>query len=259
MLLIQAISTGVRPNRTGIIAIDDEIGLAAMDHDFHYGSLVPSVLLRCNIPDDMSGSFYCGDEEDGFGQIAVTLRDAIFDGSKIFDHQAQLLDTMKRMEVAPPVLVFQSDGGADRSIKRAQTKLSLVALFKKLDLDQLVVLRCAPNGSAYDKIERAMSPFNAALSHTATKRAPMPDWAERDIKNCTSMSDVREKAEKLRDVQAAARSRVMELQQLEADRATRLALEDSFNSLIVSFQYTAVMGDANNHYEFAWGKGRGFE
>ena len=105
-----------------------------MDHDFYYGSLVPSVLLRCNIPDDMSRSFFCGDEEDGYGQIAVTLRDAIFDHSKIFNHQAQLIDTMKKMVVAPPVLVFQSKGGADRSIKRAQVKLSLVALFKKWDL-----------------------------------------------------------------------------------------------------------------------------
>ena len=55
-------STGVRPGstRTSIVAEGDEGRLAAMDHDFHYGSLVPSVLLRCNIPSDISGSFFVG-------------------------------------------------------------------------------------------------------------------------------------------------------------------------------------------------------
>ena len=72
--------------RTGLVYVDDEIGLAALDHDFHKGSIVPAVLLRCNIPSDMSGSFFFGDKVEGYGEIFVTLRDAIFDPSRVFDH-----------------------------------------------------------------------------------------------------------------------------------------------------------------------------
>ena len=62
----------------------------------------------------MSGSFFCGDEDEGYGQIFVTLRDAIFDPSKVFDHAAQIIDTMYQKNIIPPVLVFQSDAGVDQ-------------------------------------------------------------------------------------------------------------------------------------------------
>ena len=93
----------MRPNitRTGIIAVIDGIGFNTLDHDFHCGSLISSVLLRCNIPRDMSGSFFCGDEDEGYGQIFVTLRDAIFDPSKVFDRTAQLIDNMDQNNINP--------------------------------------------------------------------------------------------------------------------------------------------------------------
>ena len=104
--------------QTGIISVSDGIVFVALDHDFHCGSLVPSVLLCCNITRDMSGSFFCGDEDEGYGQIFVTLRDAIFDPSKVFDHTSQLIDTVDQNNIKPPVLVFRSDAVVDRSIKR---------------------------------------------------------------------------------------------------------------------------------------------
>ena len=88
-------------NHTGIIAVSDGIGFAVLDHDFHCGRLVPSLLLCCNIPRDMSGSFFCGDEDEGYGQIFVTLRDAIFDPSKVFDRTAQLIDNMDQNNINP--------------------------------------------------------------------------------------------------------------------------------------------------------------
>jgi len=135
----QAVSTGVRPTstRTSIVSQEDDIGLAAMDHDFHYGSIVPSVLLSCNIPSDIGGSFFCGDEETGTGQIFVTLRDAIFDPSKVFDHMAQMINTFGIANKNPSVLVLQTDGGPDRSLKRVQVRLALVATFKYLNLNQM--------------------------------------------------------------------------------------------------------------------------
>ena len=52
-----AISTGVWPNKKSIVAIGDEDRLQAMDHDFQYANIIPSVTLRCNIPGEISGSF----------------------------------------------------------------------------------------------------------------------------------------------------------------------------------------------------------
>ena len=49
----------------------------------------------------MTGSFFCGDEDEGYGQIFVTLRDAIFDPSKVFDRTAQLIDNMDQNNINP--------------------------------------------------------------------------------------------------------------------------------------------------------------
>ena len=107
-----AISTGVRANNKGIVAAGGTDGLKALDHDFHYANLVALVTLRSDIPANVSGSFFIGDE-GGRGQLFVTLCDATFDPSNVFDHCAQLIDTLKKKDLRPFVLVLQTDGGPD--------------------------------------------------------------------------------------------------------------------------------------------------
>ena len=53
----------VRSNNKGIVAIGNEEALSAMDHDFHDANIIASVTLRSNIPDEVSGSFFIGDDE----------------------------------------------------------------------------------------------------------------------------------------------------------------------------------------------------
>ena len=53
-----AISAGVRPNKKSIVAIGDDDRLQAMDHDFHYANIIPSVTLRCNIPGEISRDLF---------------------------------------------------------------------------------------------------------------------------------------------------------------------------------------------------------
>ena len=131
----------------------------------------------------------------------------------------QRLDVISRQELAPVVLVLQTDAGPDHSMKRMKTKLALIALFKKLDLDHLFILRGAPNGSAFNKIERAMSPLNIALSNTATKRAAMPGWAEDAVKNCGSMDDIRKRNEVMKELQRRAAARVAQLDEKQRNKA----------------------------------------
>ena len=53
------------------------------------------------------------------------------------------------------------------------------------------MIRCAPNGYAYDKNEGAMSILNSGLVDVATKINPVDEWAEKAMKNCSSMVDLR--------------------------------------------------------------------
>ena len=227
-----AVSTGVRQygTRTGLVYVDGEIGLAALDHDFHKGSIVTAVLLQCNIPSDMSGFFFCGDEFEGYGEIFVTLRDAIYDPSRVFDQAAHLIDITQMKELNPSVFVFQADGGTDRSIKRLQTKLLWVAVFKRMDFDHLLALWSAPNGSAHDRVERAMSPLGFALMNVATKRKPMAEWAEKYVKYCGSMSKVRAVRDKNVKVQEADISGIVELKKQDEQHAVSSILKDLFNN-----------------------------
>ena len=67
-----------------------------------------------------------------------------------------------------------------------------MATFKELDLDHFVIIQCAPNGSARNKVGRSMSVLNLSLAHVALKRGKMADWAEAEVKNCTTMKSVRD-------------------------------------------------------------------
>ena len=107
-----------------------------MYHDFHYANIIPSVTLRCNIPSEISGSFFIGDDGTGFGQIFVTLQDAVFNPSTITDHCAQLVETLWKKGLHPPVLVLQTDGGPYHLLKRVDVQLALMGMSIELDLDQ---------------------------------------------------------------------------------------------------------------------------
>ena len=189
--------------------------LRAMDHDFHCSNGIAAVTLRCNIPKDVTGSFFIGANEDGYGQIFVTLRDATFDPShsQVFDHCAQLIDCLRRKGLNPTVLVLQTDGGPDHSLKRAATKLACIAMFKELDIDHLAVLRGAPNGSARNKVERSMSVLNLGLAHTAIRRGDMPEWAEKVMKGVSSMQAVRDAASKHEEKRKKAVAALPQLEQ----------------------------------------------
>eukprot|EP00984_Skeletonema_dohrnii_P019673 scaffold9466_cov85-Skeletonema_dohrnii-CCMP3373.AAC.1 len=189
------VSTGVRANNKGIVPANAN-NLKALDHDFCLGKGIASVTLFSNIPSSIAGSFFVGGEE-GEGQIFVTCRDAVFDGSEIFDHCAQLIDVVRSRGVTPTVLVLQTDGGPDHSLKRVAVKLALLALFRKLDIDRLIVLRCAPNGSAANFVERSMSVLNLPLAHASLKRAGVPEWARRLFSSCNSMKQLRDAAAKV--------------------------------------------------------------
>ena len=108
------VSIGVRANNRVIAPVGDNSLLQALDHNFHVGNITPSVTLRCNIPKEIFGSFLIRDDKDGYGQLFVTLRDSVFDPSEVFDHCAQLVDTLKTRGLKVTGLVLQTEGGRPR-------------------------------------------------------------------------------------------------------------------------------------------------
>lgn len=98
------VSTGFCANNKGIVAVGEV--LPALDRDFHAANTICSSTLQCNITNEVSGSCFIGDD-GGVGQIFVTVRDAIFDPSNIFDHCAQLIDTLCKKGSNPTVLIFK--------------------------------------------------------------------------------------------------------------------------------------------------------
>jgi hypothetical protein len=206
-----AVSTNVRAKNCAIISTEkDEDRNKAADHDWSTGSITPSVTLFSNIPDNYDGSFYSGGE-NGFGEVHVTSRDSVFDSSDVFDHCAQLYEILANKKVEDDdnssnpksyaetlcALVLQTDGGSDHNIKFLRTKLALISLFQKLDVDHFVVLRGAPYGSFLNVAERAMSLLNIGLQNVALVRDQMADWAEIEVTNAGSMAGIRRRHEEI--------------------------------------------------------------
>lgn len=177
----------------------------AADHDWSNASIIPSVTLHGNVPNDYLGTFF-GGGENGDGEITVTLNDATFHKSDVFVHTAQLLLDLRTRPAAPGsnesaadelmVLLLQTDGGPDHNLTFLRSRLALLGLFLLLDVDAMNILRGAPQGSALNTVERSMAILNLALCDLALLRGTMPSWAEKLVANLNSMNEVRDAHEK---------------------------------------------------------------
>ena len=67
--------------------------LMVADHDFTTFSIVSSVLLVVDIPDEISGSWYTG-------QVFVGLKDAVFEQSSLIRHMTELHEVLKMSDAA---------------------------------------------------------------------------------------------------------------------------------------------------------------
>ena len=103
--------------------------LAALDHDVgSKGSLTPSLSLKVDIPENPGESFYRG-------QVFVALKDSIFQPSSPFRHAVELSRILKSQDSVKPFLFLYTDLGPDHRVTYGAVRLSLIILFKLLDLD----------------------------------------------------------------------------------------------------------------------------
>ena len=210
-----AISTGVRGKKS--IAPAQSI-LGALDHDFDTrGCIIPSVCLHVDLPDVIS-SFYRG-------QVHVTLKDAVFQASSPFRHAVETARILESGEVIKPIIVLYSDGGGDHTVKFNSVKLSLVGLFRRLDLDMLVACRTCPGNSWANVAERVMSLLNIAYQNVALSRNHIPAVFEQLARRCSNMAQLRTTAQKNKGFREAWVQAVQDVIGIVGDRQERMALK----------------------------------
>lgn len=192
-----------------------------MDHDVSSkGSITPSVCLNVTIPEDRDGSFYQG-------KVSVIYKDSIFQASSPWRHVTELRKLLESNETFKPVLMIFSDGGPDHRLTYHSVKLSLIILFKALDLDLLIAGRTAPGHSWLNPVERIMSTLNIALQNTALARDSCTSDQEQVLKSANSMSEIRKKAEKVPGLKEAWIESLHPICDLLRSRTERLSLKGS--------------------------------
>lgn len=88
------------------------------------------------------------------------LKEAAFEASSPLRHATELYSVLKHEQEGRPILFLYTDGGPDHRLTYLSVQLSLVALFRNLDLDFLCAARTAPYHSWRNPVERIMSILN---------------------------------------------------------------------------------------------------
>ncbi|XP_076103163.1 uncharacterized protein LOC143072213 [Mytilus galloprovincialis] len=211
-----AVSSGVRGKKS---IVPSNVSLSALDHDLQTkGSVTPSVSLDVSIPESIDDTFYRG-------KVSVIYKDSIFMPSSPWRHATEICQMLQASGEVPPLVILFSDGGPDHRITYHAVKLSLIVMFKKLDLDMLVAGRTAPGNSWVNPAERIMSLLNIAAQNVAFTRSEMNSEMEQIIKSANSMSEIRSKAEKNPRLKTSWIESVQTVIDILIERTKRVALK----------------------------------
>ena len=128
----------------------------------------------------LSGNWYSG-------QVYVGIKDATFEPSSPIRHATEVYKLLVNRLPCHPVLFMYTDGGPDHRLTYISTQISLLCLFKKLDLDFLCAARTAPYHSWHNPVERIMSVINLGLQSVGIARAAVDPAIESEIAKCNSV------------------------------------------------------------------------
>ena len=160
------------------------------DHDFCKFNLIPSVILIVDIPHSLEGSWYTG-------SVYVGLKDGIFESSSPIRHATELYNChINQSQIEHKHILFiYADGGPDYRLTYFSVQLSLIALFKQLNLDILIAGRTAPAHSWANPVESIMSIVNlhVGMQCIGVMRSKGSNEFERVIETCKNLKDIRQK------------------------------------------------------------------
>ena len=158
--------------------VEDEITMAAGDHDFHKVSLTPSVTLVKRIVGYNGAADTPISErilEFYDGQAFVAVKDSVFQPSSAARHSAEGAALLKDLLGKFPVIVKYTDGGPDHNVSHWSVIVALLAGFLLSGSDTLVVARTAPTQSWTNPAEHVMSTLNLGLYGVALARDEMDE------------------------------------------------------------------------------------
>lgn len=219
-----AISTGVRGKQS---IVPTSSTLVALDHDMTRSSLTPSVFLLCDIPETINASFVRG-------QVTTIVNDATFQTSSPFRHGAAMAKMIGGRESIPPILMKYTDGGTDQRNTLESVKCATICLFRELNLDMIILARCAPGHSYTNPAERVMSILNLGLQNVCLQRKSCEAEVETQLKRCGSMAELREAEKKNPD-------RKLKEKWLEAVEPTQSFIRNRFLRLCLKDKPFAAM------------------
>lgn len=211
-----AVSTGVRGKKT---LAPTTTTLASLDHDMTRASVTPSVILQCAIPEVAEKSFVRG-------KVTTIVNDSIFQMSSPFRHGAAIAKLLAQ-STAPIVMKF-TDGGTDQRNTLESVKCATICLFVEMNLDMVILARCAPGHSWTNPAERVMSILNLGLQNCALERPRCDDDAEKVFNRCGSMADMRKQAVNKPELQLQSKWKeaIKPIQEIVRGRFERLSLKD---------------------------------
>ena len=218
--------------RRVIVSLQEEFEVG--DHDFTRFGIVPSVIFNIDIPTSIEGSWY-------EGQVCVILKESAFQPSSAIRHATELHAWLTTRIDTKSIVFLYTDGGPDHRLTYISTQLSLVALFLNLDLDLLCAARTAPNQSWRNPVERIMSVVNLGLQSVGLMRKEMSSNAEKALKNCNSLKQIRSVGEPFKlEVQESIQQPI----DLIADVMSRLELKGK--------KFVVEQASSENEVEAFW-------
>ncbi len=133
-----------------------------------------------------------------------------------------------------PILFIYSDGGPDHRITFISVQLSLICLFRKLNLDYLCACRTAPYHSWRNPVERVMSILNLGLQCVGLARAEMPEAFENEVAKCNTLSEIRRIASRVNGFESVVKDSLSPVKVLLSDIFSRLQLHENYIKLFHS-------------------------
>ena len=192
-------------------------------------SLTPSVVLNCELPDNVEKSCVRG-------KVSVTVNDSVFQSSNPFRHAATVTKVLENQPVS--VLMLYTDGGTDHRNTLVSVQCSCISIFKELDVDLFILARCAPGHSWRNPAERVMSVLNIGLQNCCLEREESSADIERQLKKFGSMKEIREKAST--EVKQSYVESVEPVQNIVRNRFARLKLKDEPFAVLYSITNESI-------------------
>lgn len=116
--------------------------------------------------------------------------------SSPFRHAVSIIKALEQDGNFPCTLLKFTDGGTDQRNTLESVKCASICVFKEMNLDMMILARCAPGHSFVNPAERVMSILNLALQNVALERKESTEEMKKILKNCNRMAAVRSLAEK---------------------------------------------------------------